>query len=1423
MVRQVNNRLILKTAAMLIVAAGVAAAAGRILHGIAQDKVLPRARKLVAKAEESLVDSQEGFSEARKDYDKALELYQVHLDHYADDQEAWGEYVDVLIKAQREPLAAEAYRNILKLDPDNYDALLWLVKFETMLAKGRPGRPAPPDPSARWSNVLDLAATMTKVAPDKAEGYRYLAQAQDGLGKSDDAETTLKKLIARYPEEEQAYFHLAQIAERKGAPADAWRKYIEDCLNSNPQSWSAYLRAYKYLAARRQADAPEYLSRALEMGPEEPNVLFWAGIAEERAAREEEQKGDNGTASTHWDAARTHWEKRRSVAPSDFFSYDHLARISWMNRDGEGAIAVLREGLTHCKASGEAPLRFLLTEFLIELGRRDEAREEVGRLRGIAPRSSLTAFLEGYSLLAEGRPDETARALLERGVKGLSGLFKAHFILGKCYDVLREPGLARDAFMAALERAPNFIPARIFLARSLLQCGEPAAAAQEARKAARAAPEHPDAWSLLARALSAMQGGERPPEDVLAEAIKSAETAVEILPSADALILLADLYRKAARAEDAEATLTCEPADPKDSTKLRSALVVHYLSTDQVDRARQVYDDVVKQQGHTIWSRLKTVNLFGPASPEEREQRLLEILDEASEEEMPVVRHALVSFYQSQKKRDKAVEQLEAIAAAKPGNTAVRRLLFRLALDTGDEEQAKVMIDELAGIEGNNSPVVVCDRAEYDLREALRRNDHRQARTVVKNLESLCKKAPSSRAWAILGDAHKIAGNLTEAIRCYQSALRANPGMVRVGVALVGALNVVGREEEADAELDRLVRVAPRSGQVLQKVYERLISEKNLNGAIEVKQRQLDLGLDNVETLFTLGQLLRARGDLVRAEEHLRRAHELEPNSPSTVFALASFLKQTDREEEGLKLCDEFVAAGPSERAALVCRARYHQLCGKLKEADEDLHSALELDPKDRYTMMKLGDVAANGGNRDEAMGWYRKAAELEPPGSRARKNLAEKLIRTGSWQDVAEANEVVDAVLKEEPKDPDVHLFKSRVNMLSYETLGKARRHCRRAIELAPDSAAPRIQMSYIYQAEDNMLQATDEAGHAHRLEPESVKAVMLYADLLKRRQLYAEAGVVLDKAPRSPRVTLARAGLIAAHRGAKEAVEFIKTTIAELKEDASEQLRLQLQLTLANYLQRAGNDQEAEMQLRAALKLSKNAFPAVAALARFLDKRKRVDETDRLLDGAADDASEAAMVSLKLLRCDFLLARKRGANDRAEAERLAGEVLALRPQSTNALRILGHAAYLSGNTQQAIAHYRKAMNADFRDVFVANNLAWVLAETGHPEKALPYARNAALYNPNSPNFHDTLGDVYYRLGKYDESRRALTKCVELSSGAVASWYRLGRTLRKMKKWDDAKQALERARQEDEEAQKLTQEQKRDIAAWLKEIGESR
>ena len=137
----------------------------------------------------------------------------------------------------------------------------------------------------------------------------------------------------------------------------------------------------------------------------------------------------------------------------------------------------------------------------------------------------------------------------------------------------------------------------------------------------------------------------------------------------------------------------------------------------------------------------------------------------------------------------------------------------------------------------------------------------------------------------------------------------------------------------------------------------------------------------------------------------------------------------------------------------------------------------------------------------------------------------------------------------------------------------------------------------------------------------------------------------------------------------------------------------------------------------------------------------------------------------------------------------------LATHPGDAQAHAILGTLQQGQGDTDKATASYKKALSIQPEQPIAANNLAYLMIESGqNSDVALSYAQTARRVLPNSPGTADTLAWVYYAKGTYSSARDLLEEAAKQAPDDASIQYHLGMTYRKLADTSNAEIHLKKA-----------------------------
>jgi Flp pilus assembly protein TadD len=132
------------------------------------------------------------------------------------------------------------------------------------------------------------------------------------------------------------------------------------------------------------------------------------------------------------------------------------------------------------------------------------------------------------------------------------------------------------------------------------------------------------------------------------------------------------------------------------------------------------------------------------------------------------------------------------------------------------------------------------------------------------------------------------------------------------------------------------------------------------------------------------------------------------------------------------------------------------------------------------------------------------------------------------------------------------------------------------------------------------------------------------------------------------------------------------------------------------------------------------------------------------------------------------------------------------VQPDNVAALMLLGVLDEQTGKTAEARKAYEEVLAAQPRFAPAANNLAWLLAETGGDlERAWQLARVAREAAPAEPHVADTLGWILHRRGMYEAALPLLKESLAKLPDNPEIQYHLGLTYARIGDRDNARRVL--------------------------------
>jgi tetratricopeptide (TPR) repeat protein len=146
-------------------------------------------------------------------------------------------------------------------------------------------------------------------------------------------------------------------------------------------------------------------------------------------------------------------------------------------------------------------------------------------------------------------------------------------------------------------------------------------------------------------------------------------------------------------------------------------------------------------------------------------------------------------------------------------------------------------------------------------------------------------------------------------------------------------------------------------------------------------------------------------------------------------------------------------------------------------------------------------------------------------------------------------------------------------------------------------------------------------------------------------------------------------------------------------------------------------------------------------------------------------------------------------------QAEKIARQVLAQRPDNADAHNILSAVFFRNGQVEEALHEVREAIRLNGSIAAFHANRGEMERRAGNLDAAERSLLRAIKLQPRSAQAHNNLGIVYFDLGKYPEAETSYRQAVELTGGKYAEAYNnLGNVLRALGKPEEAIECYEQA-----------------------------
>jgi tetratricopeptide (TPR) repeat protein len=573
---------------------------------------------------------------------------------------------------------------------------------------------------------------------------------------------------------------------------------------------------------------------------------------------------------------------------------------------------------------------------------------------------------------------------------------------------------------------------------------------------------------------------------------------------------------------------------------------------------------------------------------------------------------------------------------------------------------------------------------------------------------------------------------LTRAIDHYKEAIKADPTAAFLSEELSDLYIQSGKLREGVAEAEELLRQNPNdlnARRMLGRIYSRMIGDPQQGRVNETMLRN--------------------------AIEQYQKIAEREPKNADVWLMLGRLHKIGQNSVDSEKAYQKVLEIDPGNEDALTGLAMVYSDLGDTKRATEMLKRVAEKSPSLR-TLTNLASTYEQMREYKLAAETLERALEFAPGNSEIKRALAQTLLMSDQYD---RALKVYEELSAEDPKDAQSLLRISQIYRQK-RNFEKAWEANNRARKIDPDSIEIRYNEVNLLEGEGKMTEAiarlrevVDTVGkRGGGSKPERANR----AALLERLGLMYRSEEKFDEAIAAFR----EMGEVDADFGARAAAQVIDSyRAARNYPKASEEAAAAktkypndraLTAVRATLLAEVGKPEEAATEMKSLLD-GKGDREVYLSLAQIYEKAKNFKEMAAAID-AAEKLSESQEEKESVHFTRGAMYERQKKYDLAEAE--FRNVLAINPENSSALNYLGY-MFADRNVRlpEALDLIQKALEKEPNNGAYLDSLGWVYYRMGKLKEAEDYIRRSLERVSKDPTVRDHLGDILFAQGRFREA----------------------------------------------------------------------
>ena len=472
----------------------------------------------------------------------------------------------------------------------------------------------------------------------------------------------------------------------------------------------------------------------------------------------------------------------------------------------------------------------------------------------------------------------------------------------------------------------------------------------------------------------------------------------------------------------------------------------------------------------------------------------------------------------------------------------------------------------------------------------------------------------------------------------------------------------------------------------------------------------------------------------------------------------------------------------PGNTAALQVLGQAYLGLGNVPQAAAQFEKILKNDPRNIEALTGMAGVSVVQNQPAKAEELYLKAAGIDPKNILAKRGLANLYLRQKAYDKAAALSEEIIKI-----NAPEGRILKGQV-LLGQNKPEDAAREFQATVNTNPNSAQARYLLGVALLPGKKTQQAEAQWSEALRIDSGFIPAYGALAQLKlnggdpNSAIRYAQQGLKINPEANELRMTLGNA-LMSKKEFDKAVTEFEELS-KRLPADA--QVSNSLALSYVDLYMSENKPEKAIQVINQRIAKQPGNAGMLELLGQVYFSQKNYAKAEEAYRKALS-IDKNNMVAYSLLSRLFM-----AQNSTEKAVQELKNAIKVNPRSIQAHLLLGYIYESKNDREAAKLQYREALDIDPKSPIAANNLAWILADSGGDlDEALKLAKTAAEKAPDAATIQDTLGWIYYKKGSYKTATEILNDCTRKEPKNAIYRYHLGMSYYKSGERQNAKNAL--------------------------------